>query len=227
MSDGGADPIYRSSDRRSADAPYEHETLYDFLEDSIQAGLAQVALLSAPMYVTLALTPVYVVEIATGGVVSILILSVLITLFRGGHVAVDRPWPVLTTRTFSTDAGWTMLATRAAYLSCTVALVAYGGVLAELATGSYLANVTAAVVLATAAIALLPYLSGTSTRARVARLGYYALGLSLAVSVLLLVAAEGVGTGVAASLAVVLGLNAIDARPLLASARRRSRSRAE
>lgn len=226
VNDGGVDPIYRSSDRRSSDAPYEHDTLYDFLEDFIQAGLAQVALLAAPMYFALALTPVYVVEIGTAGVVSVLALSVLITLFRGGHVRVGPPWPVLTSKTFSTDAGWTMLATRAAYLSCTVGFAAYGGVLAELATGSYLANVAAVVLLAAAAVVLLPYLSRTSTRTRVARLGYCAIGPSLATLVLLLSGAPP-GSGVVTSLGAVVVLVAIDARPLLASTRRRAGHRGE
>lgn len=50
MSGDGAEPIYTITDRRTADSSHEHASVYDFLVDFIQGGLAQFALLAAPMF---------------------------------------------------------------------------------------------------------------------------------------------------------------------------------
>lgn len=187
--------------------------------DLIQGGLAQFALLSAPMLWVVAQTPTYTVEIATAAVVSILLVSFLITLFRGGHVSVGRPWPVLTNERLGTGTGWRAFLTRSAYLSCTLGLATSGGVLAQVASGSFVWNVLVAVLLSIAAVVLLPYLSGDSTRVRIARLGYYVLGL-VAAAALLLFASELLDvSGAAFALLLVCTLAALDSRPLLEAVR--------
>lgn len=219
MTADGTDPIYTSGDRRTADSTHEHEAFYDFFVDFIQGGLAQFALLAAPMLWAVAQTPIYTVEIATAAVVSILLVSFLITLFRGGHVSVGRPWPVLTNEKLGTGTGWQAFLTRSAYLSCTLSLATYGGVLAQVASGSFVWNVLLTALLSIAAVVLLPYLSADSTRARIARLGYYVLGLIPAVVVLLLFASEFLDPGAAFALLVVCALAALDSRPLLEAVR--------
>lgn len=218
MTADGTDPIYASGDRRTADSTHEHEAFYDFFVDLIQGGLAQFALLSAPMLWVVAQTPTYTVEIATAAVVSILLVSFLITLFRGGHVSVGRPWPVLTNERLGTGTGWRAFLTRSAYLSCTLGLATSGGVLAQVASGSFVWNVLVAVLLSIAAVVLLPYLSGDSTRVRIARLGYYVLGL-VAAAALLLFASELLDPSAAFALLLVCTLAALDSRPLLEAVR--------
>lgn len=214
------DPIYTSGDRRTADSTHEHEAFYDFFVDFIQGGLAQFALLSAPMLWVVAQTPVYTVEIATAAGVSLLLVSFLITLFRGGHVSVGRPWPVLSNGRLGTGAGWRAFLTRSVYLSCTLSLATYGGVLAQVVSGSFVWNVGIAVVLGIVGLVLLPYLSVDSTRMRIARLGYCLLGLVPAIVVLLLFASESLDPSAAFALLVVCALAALDSRPLLDAVRR-------
>lgn len=218
MTADGTDPIYTSGDRRTADSTHEHEAFYDFFVDFIQGGLAQFVLLSAPMLWVVAQTPTYTVEIATAAVVSILLVSFLITLFRGGHVSVGRPWPVLTNERLGTGTGWQAFLTRSAYLSCTLGLTTYGGVLAQVASGSFVWNALVAVLLSVAAVVSLPYLSGDSTRVRIARLGYYVLGLVPAAAVLLF-ASELLDPSAAFALLLVCTLAALDSRPLLEAVR--------
>lgn len=218
MTADGTDPIYASGDRRTADSTHEHEAFYDFFVDLIQGGLAQFALLSAPMLWVVAQTPTYTVEIATAAVVSILLVSFLITLFRSGHVSVGRPWPVLTNERLGTGTGWRAFLTRSTYLSCTLGLATSGGVLAQVASGSFVWNVLVAVLFSIAAVVLLPYLSGDSTRVRIARLGYYVLGL-VAAAALLLFASELLDPSAAFALLLVCTLAALDSRPLLEAVR--------
>lgn len=218
MTADGTDPIYTSGDRRTADSTHEHEAFYDFFVDFIQGGLAQFVLLSAPMLWVVAQTPTYTVEIATAAVVSILLVSFLITLFRGGHVSVGRPWPVLTNERLGTGTGWQAFLTRSAYLSCTLGLTTYGGVLAQVTSGSFVWNALVAVLLSVAAVVSLPYLSEDSTRMRIARLGYYVLGLVPATAVLLF-ASELLDPSAAFALLLVCTLAALDSRPLLEAVR--------
>lgn len=219
MSGDGTEPIYSSGDRRTGDSLHEHEAVYDFFVDFIQGGLAQFALLAAPMLWVVAQTPTYTVEIATAAGVSLLLVPLLLTLFRGGHVSVGRPWPVLTNERLGTGTGWQAFLTRSAYLSCTLSLLAYGGVLAQVLGGSFVWNVLAVVVLGVTALALLPYLSAGSTRMRIARLGYYLLGLLPAVVVLLAFGSQVLDPTAALALVLVLVLAALDSRPLLGDVR--------
>lgn len=219
MSREEPEPIYSSGDRRTADSPHEHEAVYDFFVDFIQGGLAQFALLAAPMLWVIAQTPSYTVEVATAAGVSILLVPFLITLFRGGHVSVGRPWPVLTNRKLGGGDGWQAFLTRSVHLSCTLSLVTYAGVLAQVLSGSFVWNVLTVVVLSVVAVVLLPYLSGGSTRMRIARLGYYLLGLIPATAAVLLFASETLDPSAAFALLVVYVLAALDSRPLLDSVR--------
>lgn len=219
MSGDGPRPIYSSGDRRTGSSPHEHEAVYDFFVDFIQGGLAQFALLAAPMLWVVAQTPTYIVEVATAAGVSFLLVPLLLTLFRGGHVSVGRPWPVLKNRKLGTGTGWQAFLTRSVYLSCTLSLLIYGGVLAQVLGGSYVWNVLAVVVLGVSAVVLLPYLSAESTRMRIARLGYYVLGLLPAIAALLLLESEVFDPTAALALLLVVVLAALDCRPLLASVR--------
>ena len=219
MTADGTDPIYASGDRRTADSTHEHEAFYDFFVDFIQGGLAQFTLLSAPMLWAIAGTPIYTVEIATAAGIALLLVPFLITLFRGGHVSVGRPWPVLTNEKLGTGTGWQPFLTRVAYLSCTLGLATYGGVLAQIVSGSFVGNVLVVVLLSVAAVVLLPYLSGDSTRMRIARLGYYLLGLAPAFAVLVLFSSEFLRPSAAFALLLVCTLAALDSRPLLEAVR--------
>lgn len=105
-------------------------------------------------------------------------------------------------------------------LSCTLSLATYGGVLAQVAGGSFVWNVLAAVLLSTVGVALLPCLSGDSTRTRIARLGYYLFGLAPAIAVLLVFASGLLDPSAAFALLVVCALAVLDGRSLLDAARR-------
>ena len=65
---------------------------------------------------------------------------------------------------------------------------------------------------------LLPYLSGDSTRMRIARLGYYVLGL-IPAATLLLFASESLDPSAAFALLLVCTLAPLDSRPLLEAVR--------
>ncbi|MDL5362426.1 hypothetical protein [Halalkalicoccus sp. NIPERK01] len=211
MSDGGREPIYGGDDWRTGDAPHEHEAVYDFFVDLIRGGLAQVAFLGAPALWIVAGTPVYTVEIATAAGSALVVLGLLITTFRGGHFSVGRPWPVLTNRRLGTT-GWRAFLTRSVYLSSTLLVVVFGGVLAQAAGGSSLANVLVAGALSVAALVALPYLSASTPRARIGRFCYCVLGLLPPV----VVALTGTDpTGVLAAV-TVLALAAVDTRPIAA-----------
>lgn len=158
-------------------------------------------------------TPVYTVEIATAAVIALDVVPLLITTFRGGHLSVGRPWPVLTNRRLGTT-GWRAFLTRSVCLSSTLLIVAFGGVLAQTASGSYLANILVVGALSVAALVALPYLSGPSSRARLARFCYCILGILPAVVVG--IALTGTDpTGMLAAITVLV-LAAVDTRPIAA-----------
>jgi hypothetical protein len=169
--------IHSTGDRRTGNAPHEHESVYDFFVDLIQAGLGQVALFSLPALWIIAATPVYTTEIATSAVVSIATISLLLPLFRGGHLTAGRPWPVLTNRRLGTGTGWQAFLTRIVSLSSTLLFVSYTGVLVELVTDTALLSALVAIGLSYVAIASIPYLSADSRKARLGRLAYCLAGL--------------------------------------------------
>lgn len=120
---------------------------------------------------------------------------------------------MLTNRRLGTT-GWRAFLTRSVCLSSTLLIVAFGGVLAQTASGSYLANILVVGALSVAALVALPYLSGPSSRARLARFCYCILGILPAVVVG--VALTGTGpTGMLAAVTVLV-LAAVDTRPIAA-----------
>lgn len=143
----------------------------------------------------------------------------LITLFRGGHVSAGRSWPLLTSGRLATAAGWRAVLTRSAYPSCTLGLLTYGGVTAQVVGGSFVWNVLAVLVIGTAALVSLPYLSAGSTRMRIAWLCYYALGLAFAVVVPFALASELPDPTAMAALLVVVVMAGLEVGPLLDAVR--------
>ena len=213
---GRSEPIYATGDRRTGDAPHDHESVYDFFVDLIQGGFAQVTILTLPVLFVLAATPVYTIEMGTAAVVSVLTLTFFLPLFRGGHLSAGRPWPVLTNRKLGTGTGYRALFTRAVLLSCSLLLAAYTAVIVELVTGSFLANALTALVLSAAALVALPHLSADSRRARLARLGYCLAGF-LPMVVLFALTPAAPEPGLVALVAVVFALVLADARTVLVS----------
>lgn len=207
-------PIYSTGDRRTGDAPHEHESVYDFFVDLIQAGLGQVAFLSLPALWIIAVTPVYTIEIATSAVVSIAAITLLLPLFRGGHLTVGRPWPVLTNRKLGTGTGWQAFLTRIVYLSSTLLLVSYTGVLVELATGLVLLNALVSLGLSCVTTALLPFLSADSTSARRRRVAY-CLASFLPMGIVLYTALPAdIDPTIGLATVLIIGLLLTDTRPL-------------
>lgn len=211
---GEGSPIHSTGDRRTGEAAHDHRSFYDFFVDLIRGGLGQTALFGLPVLWILASTPVYTIEVATGAVVSIVTMTLALALLRGGHVEAGRPWPVLSGRTLSTSAGWRAVLTRAVYLSSTLSLAAYGGVLVEAATGLPPLNALVALALSSLGLALLPSLSADSPRARRRRLGYCLLGLLPMAAVLALAAPAGIGPSIGLAALLLVGSLWIDTRPL-------------
>ncbi len=205
-------PIYLGDDRRTGETLADHESAYDVLVDYIQGGLAQVAFLAAPALWVGAVTPASTVEIATAAMSALLVTSVLLTAFRGGHLPTARPWPVLTNRRLGTT-GWRAFLTRSVYLSSTLLAVTYGGVLAQAAGGSPLANVLVAGAGTVVALVALPVLSAATPRARAGRFGYCLLGSVLAVAIPVR-AGAGLDPSGVVSLGVILALATADTRPV-------------
>lgn len=217
MSDGRRKPVYAGDDRRTGDALHEHEAFYDLFVDFIQGGLAQFAFLSAPALWFVAATPVYTVEVATAAGSTLVLVPFLLTMARGGHLPLDRSWPVLTNRRLGTT-GWRAFLTRSVYLSSTLLLATVGGVLAQVVSGAPLANVLVAGTLSAAALAALPSLSGSSRRVRIARFSYCVLGIAAAIAVFVL--PSGTDSTGALAVVLVLVLAVVDTRPLAAATRR-------
>ncbi len=209
-------PVYTTGDRRTGDAPHDHGSLYDFFVDLIQGGFAQVTILTLPVLFVLAATPVYTIEVGTAAVVSVLTLTFFLTLFRGDHLSAGRRWPVLTNRKLGTGTGYRAIFTRAVLLSCSLLLAAYTAVLAELVTGSFVANALTALVLSVAALVALPSLSADSHRARLARFGYCLAGFLPMVALFALTPAAP-EPGLLALALVVLVAVVADARSVLRS----------
>lgn len=209
-------PIHSTGDRRTGNAPHEHESVYDFFVDLIQAGLGQVALFSLPALWIIAVTPVYTTEIATSAVVSIATITLLLPLFRGGHLTVGRVWPVLTNRKLGTGTGWQAFLTRIVYLSSALLFVSYTGVLVELTTGIALLNALVALGLSCVAIALLPFLSADSKSARRRRLAYCLVSLLPMAIVLSRVPPVDIDPTIGLMTALLVGLLLTDTRPLAA-----------
>ncbi|WP_331235817.1 hypothetical protein [Natronorarus salvus] len=207
-------PVYATGDRRTGDAPHHHESVYDFFVDLIQGGFAQVTIFTLPVLFVLAATPVYAIEVGTAAVVSVLTLTFFLPLFRGGHLAVGRRWPVLTNRKLGTGTGYRALFTRAVVLSCSLLLAAYTAVLAELVTGSFVANALTALVLSVAALVALPYLSAGSRRARLARFAY-CLSSFLPMVALFALTPAALEPGLVVLVLVVLCSVIVDARSVL------------
>jgi hypothetical protein len=197
---------------RSSEALYDHGSVYDVLVDLIQGGFAQIALLALPALWIVAGIPVYAVEMSAAAVVAVAWTTLLLTAFRGGRLTVGRPWPVLTNQRFGTT-GWRAFLTRSVHLSAMVLVVVPTSALAQVVTGSGLANALVAVVLSTVGVALVPYLDGSSPRVRLARFCWTALGLCLAGGLLLVAATDAPPVGAIAG-PVVFGLAAFDARPI-------------
>lgn len=212
--DDGAAPIHSTGDRRTGEAAHDHRSFYDFFVDLIRAGLGQTALFTLPVLWILASTPVYTIEVATGAVVSIATIALALPVFRGGHLTAGRPWPVLTNRKLGTGVGWGAFLTRALYLSCTLSLAAYTGVLVETVTGSAMSNAAVALALSIGGVTLLPYLSADSRRTRLRRLGYCLLGLLPMVTVLALSAPAGLDPSVVLAALLLVGSLVVDTRPL-------------
>lgn len=213
MSDGRRSAVYTTGDRRTSDAPHDHEALYDCFVDFIQGGLAQVAFLSAPALWIVAQTPIYIVEIAAAAMTALFVVSLLLTAFRGGHLPAGRPWPVLTNRRLGTS-GWRVFLTRSVYLSSTLLLVVFGGVLAQAASDSSIANVLVVTAASVVALVALPFLCDSSPRARTARFAYCVLGVLPAGIAATVAGGSTPSTVLAAGL--VLTLAAVDTRPIAA-----------
>lgn len=211
---GEGSPIHSTGDRRTGETAHDHRSFYDFFVDLIRGGLGQTALLTLPALWILASTPVYTVEVATGAVVSIVTLSLLLALFRGGHLESGRQWPVLSGRTLSTNAGWRSVLTRSIYLSSTLSLAAYGGVLVEAATGLPPLNALVALALSALGLALLPSLSADSRPVRLRRFGYCLLGLLPMAVVLALAIPAGIDLSIVLAALLLIGALWVDTRPL-------------
>lgn len=211
---GERGPIHSTGDYRTGGAAHDHRSFYDFFVDLIRGGLGQTALFGLPALWILASTPVYTTEVATGAVVSVVTLSLLLALFRGGHLEVGSPWPVLSGRTLSRSAGWRALLTRTVYLSSTLGLAASAGVLVEVASGLPLLNALAALVLSALGLALLPSLSADSLRARRGRLAYCLLGLLPMAAVLALATPARIDPSIGLAALLLLGALRVDTRPL-------------
>lgn len=154
---------------------------------------------------------------AAAAVVVVAWTTLLLTAFRGGWLTAGRPWPMLTNRRFGTT-GWRAFLTRSVHLSAMVMVVVAVSVLAQIATGSGLANALAAVVLSTVGVVLVPYLAGSrrtsASRASVGPSSASPLGSAL------LVTATGTTSDGWMALLVVSVLAASDTRPADAARRR-------
>lgn len=197
---------------RSSEALYDHGSVYDLFVDLVQGGFAQIALLGLPALWIVASIPAYAIELSAAAVVAVVWTTLLLTAFRGGWLTVGRPWPVLTNRRFGTT-GWRAFLTRSVHLSAMVLVVVPASALAQVATGSSLANALVAVVLSTVGVALVPYLDGSSPRVRLTRLCWTLIGLCLAGGLLLVAATDAPTVGVIAG-PVVFALAAFDTRPI-------------
>lgn len=218
----GWDRSYDGDPWRTGGALHDHESAYDLLVDLIQGGFAQIALFALPALWVVARIPVYTDEMAAAAVVVVAWTTLLLTAFRGGWLTAGRPWPMLTNRRFGTT-GWRAFRTRSVHLSAMVLVVVPVSVLAQIATGSGLANALAAVVLSTVGVVLVPYLAGSSPHVRLARFCWAVLGLCLMGSALLVTATGTTSDGWMALL-VVSVLAASDTRPVDAARRRWRRS---
>lgn len=203
---------------RTSETLHDHGSAYDVLVDLIQGGFAQIALFALPAIWVVARIPAYTAEMAAAAVVVVAWTTLLLTAFRGGWLTTGRPWPMLTNRRFGTT-GWRAFLTRSVHLSAMVLVVVPLSVLAQIATGSGLANALVAVVLSTVGVVLVPYLAGSSPRVRLARFCWAVLGLCFMGATLLVTATDTTPGGWLA-LPIVFVLAALDTRPVDAVRRR-------
>ena len=176
------DPDPGSHDWRQPTPRREQPTLSRWIDDVFYYGFAQVALLGLLALWTVLQTPFVDLAVKTSAVVAGPATMLTIGTLRSGLVSVGRPWPRLDGSRLGTGEGYQAYVTRTVYVSATLLSATYGGALVALVVGSSLAGVPVAAALAVGTTALLPHLTAPGRRRRLARGGFYVVGVGLAFS---------------------------------------------
>ncbi len=180
-----SDSVQTNDDRRLAAgaepvAESRLQTVGRWLWTSGYQGLAQVFLLSAPVLWLVFRSSQSGEVVKPTALVLVVATPLVVGAFRENLLAVDRPWPTITSDRLSFAGGYWSVLRRGVLLNHVLGVAIYAGGAVGLLAGSLAVAVGVGLLLTLAGVALVPWLTPETPRATVGRAGYAAVSLALA-----------------------------------------------